>query len=118
MARPKISIDPDKVAMLARIGCTTEEIASELECSKDTLERRFAAVLKDGRNRFKVSVRRQQMRLLVAGNATMGVWLGKQVLGQKDRGELEHSGTIKSRVIQVELPKKKPLPSNPPQGTA
>lgn len=40
----------------------------------------------------------------------MGVWLGKQVLGQKDKVGLDHSGEVVSRVVQVELPKKKPLP--------
>jgi AraC-like DNA-binding protein len=85
MARPQKPIDPDKVSLLARIGCTQEEIAAELECSVDTLKRRFADTLKEGALRFKVSVRRQQMRLLTAGNATMGVWLGKQVLGQRDQ---------------------------------
>lgn len=109
MARPKKQIDPREVELLARIGCTTEEIGAELGCSKDTLERRFAAVLKAGRPRFAVSVRRQQYRLLAAGNATMGVWLGKQVLGQRDNVDMQHSGEV-SQVVRVELPKKKPLP--------
>lgn len=110
MARPQKPVDPEKVALLARIGCTMEEIAAELEVSVDTLERRFAEVIKTGKKRFAVSVRRQQYRLLTAGNATMGVFLGKNVLGQRDNVDLNHSGEIKSRVTQVELPKKKPLP--------
>lgn len=114
MARPKLDIDPEKVALLARIGCTVEEIAAELECSKDTLERRFAAVLKTGRQRFAVSVRRQQYRLLSQGNATMGVWLGKNVLGQRDRFDVKQSGEVVNRVVQVELPKKKPIQGKAP----
>jgi len=83
--RPRLDIDPEKVALLARIGCTMEEIGAELGCSVDTLERNFAEAIKAGRPKMQVSVRRQQMRLLMAGNATMGIWLGKQVLGQRDR---------------------------------
>lgn len=110
MARPKKDVDPEKVALLARIGCTQEEIGAELGVSVDTLARRFAGPLKDGFNRFKVSVRRQQFRLLTEGNATMGVWLGKQVLGQKDRHDVDHTGEVVSRVVVVELPKKRPIP--------
>jgi len=35
-------------------------------------------------------VHRHQMKLLEAGNATMAVWLGKQLLGQRDVITAEH----------------------------
>ena len=38
-----------------------------------------------GRAKGRISVRRMQMKLLEDGNATMGVWLGKQLLGQTDQ---------------------------------
>jgi hypothetical protein len=41
-------------------------------------------VMERGKARGRVSVRRMQMKLLEAGNATMGVWLGKNILGQVD----------------------------------
>lgn len=91
-----------------------EEIAAELECSVDTLERRFADVIKTGKKRFAVSVRRQQYRLLTQGNATMGVFLGKNVLGQRDNVDMNHSGDVTNRVIQVELPKKPAPPGKTP----
>jgi hypothetical protein len=34
---------------------------------------------------MKISIRRQQLKLAEAGNATMLIWLGKQVLGQRDK---------------------------------
>lgn len=37
-----------------------------------------------GRHKGRLSVRREQFKLLQAGNATMGIWLGKQLLGQRD----------------------------------
>ena len=38
-----------------------------------------------GKGKGRISVRRMQMKLLEQGNATMGVWLGKQILGQTDQ---------------------------------
>src|SRR4029077_8509888 len=40
----------------------------------------------------QISVRRAQMKLLEAGNATMGVWLGKQLLGKRDVTPIELTG--------------------------
>ncbi len=92
MARPLKQIDEKLLAGLARIGCTVEEMASILDCSKDTLERRFAALIEKGRSEMKMSLRRQQIRLMENGNATMAIWLGKQYLGQADRQELTGAG--------------------------
>jgi hypothetical protein len=35
-----------------------------------------------------------QMKLLEQGNATMGVWLGKQILGQTDEVRHDLAGTL------------------------
>ena len=88
MARPRKKIDPEVVRKLAQIHCTMDEIASVVGCSKDTLERRFAAVVKTGRDQGKASLRRQQWKLANDGSAAMCIWLGKQLLGQKDRQDL------------------------------
>jgi hypothetical protein len=37
-----------------------------------------------GKAKGRISVRRAQLKLLESGNATMGVWLGKNILGQTD----------------------------------
>ncbi len=46
-----------------------------------------------GKAKGRISVRRMQMKLLEQGNATMGVWLGKQMLGQTDQISHNISGT-------------------------
>lgn len=89
MGRPKIVIDPNIVQGLAEIFCTMEEIASVVGCSVDTLERRFADVIKRGRDTAKGSLRRVQWQTAQKGNATMQIWLGKQYLDQKDGQEME-----------------------------
>lgn len=99
MARPCKQIDPKQIEKLASILCTTSEIAAVLGCSQDTLERRFSAVLDRGREQGRASLRRQQYKLAMGGNATMCIWLGKQWLGQKDKHDVENSGDV---VVKVE----------------
>lgn len=52
-----------------------------------------------GKAKGRLSVRRLQMKLLERGNATMGVWLGKQLLGQVD--QIDHHVQETGRVLQV-----------------
>ena len=85
--RPKKKINAKVVETLASIQCTNEEIAQVCECSSDTLTRRFAESIKKGKNVGKSSLRRLQWEKAKAGNTTMQIWLGKQVLGQRDRIE-------------------------------
>lgn len=89
MARPKKKIEPEQIKKLAAIGCTLEEMASFLECSADTLTRRYADVIKDGWNNGKLSLRRQMFQSAQNGNVTMQIWLSKNWLGMRDR--IEHS---------------------------
>lgn len=87
MGRPLIEIDPRQVEQLAGMHCTNEEIASVIGCSKDTIERRFAAVMQKGRANGKISLRRMIWQKCVDGNVTMMIFLSKQLLGYKDRIE-------------------------------
>lgn len=86
MARPRKNIDPEQVKKLAQIGCAVGEIASIVGCSPDTIQRRFAAVIKTGHEHRNASLRRTQYDVAVnQKNPTMLIWLGKQFLGQKDQ---------------------------------
>jgi len=89
MARPLKDIEPWQVYKCARIGCTNVEIAVILGCSEDTLTRRFADVLRKGRQKMNMSLRRMQYRAACAGDRTILIWLGKQYLGQRDKQEIE-----------------------------
>lgn len=84
MARPLKQVDEKIISRLAKIGCTTEEIASVAGCSKDTLERRFAAIIQKGRADMRMSLRRIQWRMAEKGNVVMAIWLGKQHLEQRE----------------------------------
>lgn len=89
MARPPLDIDPEQVAKLAALHCTTKEIADFFECSPDTIERRFAAELTKGRSTGKIKLRRLQWQIAEGKHAVMCIFLGKQYLGQKDKSEEE-----------------------------
>lgn len=86
-------IDLTELERLSAMQCTDEEIAAWFGVSARTIERRrtkraFAEVMDRGKAKGRISVRRMQMKLLEQGNATMGVWLGKNILGQVD--EVRH----------------------------
>ena len=76
---------------LASKGNTIVEIAAVMDCSDDTLSRRFADVIQKGRSRMRASVRRKQFEVAMSGNPTMLVWLGKQELNQSDKAEVQNS---------------------------
>lgn len=99
MARPKKQIDGEMVKKLASIFCTQDQIATIMGCSVDTLARRFADVIKEGREHGKYSLLKKQFELAVAGNVTLLIWLGKQHLGQSDKQETINENTQPVKVI-------------------
>jgi len=85
MARPKLDLDEQQIEDLAEINCTVEEIASVMRCDKRTLERRYAASIKRGREQGRSSLRRMMWGKCKEGNVTMMIWLSKQILGYTDK---------------------------------
>ena len=87
-------IDLAALEELASIQCTDDEIAAVLDVSTDTLGRRkqddpeFMAAYTKGKARGRASIRRQQWARAQSGSDTMLIWLGKNILGPKDRSEL------------------------------
>jgi hypothetical protein len=96
--RKSVQIDMAELEKLCALQCTHAELAAWFNVSTRTIEARrkqpqFYEAMERGKAKGRVSVRRAQMRLLEAGNATMGVWLGKQLLGQRDVVTNEHTGS-------------------------
>ena len=91
MARPKKhNLDTEKVEQLAGFGCTNTEIASFFGCSENTIRRSYGEYLTKGRDKGKIRLRQLQWRAAERGNVSMMIWLGKQVLSQTDKQEVEH----------------------------
>jgi len=113
--RRAVKIDLVELEKLASLQFTNEELASFFNVSVRTIENRgkqpkFAEAMARGKSKGKISVRRSEMKLLEAGNATMGIWLGKQLLGQRDVTPIELSGlngrsSSHFRLLMRSLPK-------------
>ena len=90
--RPRIELGIETLEGLAEIGATIQEAAHVFGIGHATFERRiaeteYAEAWERGQSHMKVSLRRKQIQLALAGNPTMLIWLGKQILGQRDRWE-------------------------------
>lgn len=88
MGRPKIEIDAKEVEKLASWGCKVKEIADWFGVTDDTIIRRFSEELAKGRANLQMSLRRKQIDVALKGNVSMLIWLGKQMLDQKDKHEM------------------------------
>jgi len=106
--RPLIDIDWDQVDSMCQIQCTGEEIASVLNIDYDTLasackreyKRSFSDYISEKKLGGKASLRRNQWKLAEDGNATMLIWLGKNVLDQKDKLETTETNT---KPVKIEI---------------
>ena len=114
----------DLLAGLARIHCTREECATVLGVSEKTITRRLQEETGEGFDRFykkhgaegRVSLRRAQFAAALGTPGSDGVkekppsiimliWLGKQVLGQRDNQTLNLAGHDCKRIVfKVTIP--------------
>jgi hypothetical protein len=94
--RPPVAIDWGLFGDLCEMHCTLEELAGFFRCSPDTIERAvkeehkigFADYSRQKRGSGTASLRRAQMQGALAGNPTLLIWLGKQLLGQRDKQDV------------------------------
>jgi len=101
--------DFEKLIAMVRIQCTAAEICSIMGMSEDSLGRRLQERgyknFADCKNRHgdegKASLRRMQWKSAEGGNVTAQIWLGKQILGQRDKSEFSgpDGGPIKTEDV-------------------
>ena len=84
VGRDKKVIPQNEVEHLASIGCNDREIAEYFGLSESTLRYNFSLELTNGRHQLKSSLRRAQLKTALSGNATLLIWLGKNILLQSD----------------------------------
>jgi len=85
-------IDWKSVQLMCSMLATYREIASKMGVAVATIERRCKKECKMSFSEFyekhsadgKLSIRRAQFQLMQDGNATMAIYLGKVVLGQRE----------------------------------
>jgi predicted nucleic-acid-binding Zn-ribbon protein len=108
--RPKKPIDWNLVKSLCKIHCTGEEIADVLDVHYDTLNNRcnedydcnFSDYYKKASSGGKMSLRRKQYETAMSGNVPMLIWLGKNILGQKDHVENEITDLPPIKIIRAD----------------
>ena len=90
--RPPAVLAIDEVEKLGRLQCTNAEIGAYFDMTERQIINRRAKdpelddAIKKGANQGRISLRRQQFAAALDGDRTMLVWLGKNVLGQRDSG--------------------------------
>jgi hypothetical protein len=105
--RPRADMNLDTIERAASIGCTTNEIAALLDISPSTLFLRMNQdaeihdAIERGRDKGRATLRRNQWQKAMAGSDTMLIWLGKQMLGQRDQTAITGAdgGAVVTQVI-------------------
>ena len=88
MARPKkYNIDKEEVYKLASYGCSNVEIADFYGCDESLIRKSYSEYIRKGRASGKTRLRQLQWDSAEAGNVTMQIFLGKNMLGQQDKIE-------------------------------
>jgi hypothetical protein len=102
--RKKIPVLAATVRALARVGCTLEDIAGAVGIARRTFIERavnedspqFDHAIRDafeaGKAECRVSLRRMQWTAAKRGSTGMQIWLGKQLLGQREFVSVRHGG--------------------------
>lgn len=110
MARPEADIDWKKVDAYLQAHCNGTGIAGLLGISPETLYRACKRDHKIGFDEYsqqkkaegKELLKAKQFETAMSGNVSMQIWLGKQYLNQRDRAEMEQSGTTTNLNITVD----------------
>ena len=90
VGRPRKEIDLEILGNLASIGCTQEEIGAVMGISARTLQRNFAEIIEENKNKGKASLRKKMWQLALKGHPNMLVWLSKNVLNMRDKIETQN----------------------------
>ena len=87
-------VPPDEVEALARLHCTYKEMAEFFGINVETLKYNFSDIIAKGKSETKQALRKAQIKLALSGNATMLIWLGKNILEQSENPQATSDSTI------------------------
>ena len=113
--RPQFNLSDDEFEQLitmVRIQCTQEEICRIHSVTDKTLnealkrrgEPGFSEFYKKHQDEGRASLRRAQWKAAQSGNPTMLVWLGKQMLGQRDKQDFDlttSDGSMRPTIVII-----------------
>lgn len=106
VGRPKSVFNWREMEYLCSIGCTLQEIAGFFQVAESTVMDRikeefglsFNAYYEKHSQGIKVALRRRQIRLAMDGDGAMLKFLGKNILGQKEKVEFDGAVKVNSWV--------------------
>lgn len=114
--RPLADIDEKTVYGMAMIGATNTEIAQICGVEEGTIRNRFKDTLAAARANLKRKLRRTQIAKALEGNPTMLIWLGKQMLNQRDRSDVTTDDKPLPHSVKVVLVKPDQNPDDAADG--
>ena len=104
---PKLVADKDTLDIiwkLAMIHCTQDEIASILGVARGSFNRwlktneKVRELMERGYENGRKCLRRAQFDVAIQGkNPTMQIWLGKQLLGQRDKNDV----SVEAKIVDM-----------------
>lgn len=114
VGRPRKEIDFDEVDKLCALHCTADEIAGFFEITTPTLDARIKEIQKPDGTYYKnfldyftvksavgkITLRRLQWTAATRGNVTMQMFLGKNIVNQTDKQQIDIQG---AQHIKIEL---------------
>ena len=96
----KYKIDPEMLEKLASIHCTNTEIAAIFGCDSSLLGKgKYSDIIKKGKEKGKMTLRRKMFETAMGGNVTMQIWLSKQYLGMTEKVETVVESTNKTEIV-------------------
>ena len=108
--RPPIEFDLVEIEELSRSHCTFVELSRFYNCSEKAVEERyrtdqdFKQAVDRGRFEAIKGLRRKQLEMAMDGNTQMAVWMGKQLLGQTDKQEIDQLSRVEPITIEIVAP--------------
>lgn len=85
VGRDNLIIDPQDVQKLSALGCNLKEISDFFGAKPDTIKRNFADYIQKGQSELHISLRRAMITNATQNmNATIQIWLSKNLLGMQD----------------------------------
>jgi len=85
IGRNKVVIPEEQVAELAKLHCTTNEMADFFDVPRQTFVDNFRDIIQKNKLETKQRLRAAQLKLAMNGDRSMLIWLGKNILGQSDQ---------------------------------
>ena len=103
VGRPKKNIDIEILANLSQIGCTQEEIGGVMGVSARTLQRNYAEIIEQNKNKGRASLRKKMWEKALKKDSThMQIWLCKNELNMRDKVETQNITEPLPLIIEAE----------------